>query len=357
MKSQLLYRSIAFCIACCMLLLMIPITVNADTDDTETFPDGIAYMDSIISDYGYTSAVMIYSPDEGMLYSWNNTVPFSGASLIKLPYAYFVCSQIDAGEHSLNESMTYTSSWYHSGAGVIRRNGSGVSYTVRQLLEYMMKYSDNVAYDMLVHLFGVDGFNEMVEDWGYSVEIGKYSRFPELTADFMRTSMTQVYQHRNDSKAWKIVWNGLCESVTSLARDADDKITAVKYGSVYDIWHEACFVEGLLPYVLIIMTETSNDIPNTKFFQNVTKAASQIVLEYRRSKVTLQKLKTAYADAYHINDFNQDGVVNLLDVIAINVALCHKTILTEDQNLAADVDHNGILDFSDSLSLLQSIII
>ena len=274
MKKRKFTKSIAFFIACFMCL-RIPFAVRA--------ADGKTQMNNLVNGYSKTSAVLVYSLEDGVLYTWHKNVEILGASLIKLPYAYYACTQLEAGVHSLDETMTYTSSWYHGGSGIICKNGYGKSYTIRQLLDYAMRYSDNVAYDMLVYLFGTEGFNSMVQEWGYSVAISTPSpRFPPVTADFMRTAMQKVYENRNSGECWEAVWDGLCNSTTSYVRPVLAGTTAVKYGNVSTVWHETCFVDGDYPYIVVIMTTISDGNPNVTFIQNAAKAAGQIV--YRLSE-------------------------------------------------------------------------
>ena len=276
--KKLLTKAAAFLTACVFCLLM-PLTAHAD---------GVSKMKSLINNYSRGCAVVVYSLEDGELYSYHKTTSFFGASLIKLPYAYFACTQIDAGVHSLDDTMTYTSSWYHGGSGIIRKGSYGKKYTVRQLLDYAMRYSDNVAYDMLVYLFGTSGFNSLMQEWGYSVKLGTPSpRWPNLTADFMRTSMQKMYERRNDGEAWQTTWTGLCKSTATYVRGALPGTTAVKYGNVSYVWHETCFVDGDYPYVLVIMTSISGS-PNTTFIKNTAKAAGQIVEDYRNQKAASQ---------------------------------------------------------------------
>ena len=281
MTKQLFRKIISFFTACLMCFWM-PLTVRA--------ADGKTQMNNLVNSYSKTSAVLVYSLEDGVLYTWHKNTEILGASLIKLPYAYYACTQIEAGVHSLSETMTYTSSWYHGGSGIICKNGYGKSYTIRQLLDYAMRYSDNVAYDMLVYLFGTAGFNSMVKDWGYSVSISTPSpRFPPVTADFMRTAMQKVYENRNNGECWQTVWNGLCNSTTSYVRPVLAGTTAVKYGNVSTVWHETCFVDGDYPYIVVIMTTISNNTPNVTFIQNAAKAAGQIVKDYLNEKALLQQ--------------------------------------------------------------------
>jgi|GEM_PF-3707703 len=251
-------------------------------------PDCRTQMDKLIKKYNKNCAVLVYSMDGETLYSYHPDTAISGASLIKLPYVYYCCTQLSAGVRSLDETITYTSSWYHGGAGIIRLGGYGKVYTISQLIDYAMRYSDNVAYDMLVYLFGIDGFNAMVRSWGYSVSISKNTRFPSVTAAFMRTSMANIQKMSDAGECWRIAWNALVNSVQSYVRDAigSGNDIAVKYGSISAQYHEVCYVDGAHPYILVILSGATNYTPDVTFVQNVASCAQEIADAYAASLTT-----------------------------------------------------------------------
>lgn len=237
-------------------------------------------LDKTVKAYKRNCAVLLTAADGTVLYSYQPDTAISGASLIKLPYVYFCCTQLSGGVRTLNDTVTYTKSWYHGGSGIIRKNGYNKTYTVAQLIEYALKYSDNVAYDMLVYLFGTAGFNQMVKSWGFSVSIGA-SRFPAVTARFMRTAMEKMKAASDNGKCWQIAWKALTNSEHSYVRDTlGISGMAVKYGSISAQYHETCYVPGEMPYTLVILSGAVNYKPDVTFVQNVARAANKLANAY-----------------------------------------------------------------------------
>lgn len=313
--------------------------------------DASAEMDTLIQNYSRDCAVLVCTQDGETLYSYQQNKNITGASLIKLPYAVFACQQLMAGVHSLDDTMTYTSSWYHGGSGIIRKNGYGKTYTIRQLLDYSMRYSDNVAYDMLVSLFGVSGFNAMVDSWGYSVHIATPSpRFPAVSASFMKTAMLEMESHKADGECWEVCWKALNASEVALTRDAlggSGYDIAVKYGNVQNVYHEVSYIASDTPYFLAILTAVTNSTPNKTFFKNVATCADKIVLE-------------TYADALptSLGDVNQDGQIDAEDAAlvlaaAAQIGVSGATELPPEQELAADVNQDQKTDAYDAAVILQ----
>lgn len=245
--------------------------------------------------------MLLTAEDGTVLYSYQPDTAISGASLIKLPYVYFCCAQLSGGVRSLSDSITYTKDWYHGGSGIIRKNAYGKSYTVAQLIDYALRYSDNVAYDMLVYLFGTQGFNDMVKSWGYSVSIGA-SRFPPVTASFMRTAMEKMLAASEQGECWQIAWTALTGSVQSYVRDTVGiPGTAVKYGSISAQYHETCYVPAEMPYTLVVLSGAVNYTPDVTFVQNVAHCAQHLAEAYadelRRAETTTTTTETTETTA------------------------------------------------------------
>lgn len=325
--------SIVLCLLLCLLL-----------QPFHVYADGTQDMDALISAYPRDCAVLICTQEGETLYSYQPDKMILGASLIKLPYAVFVCQQLTAGVRSLDDTMTYTSSWYHGGSGVIQYNGYGKSYTIRQLLDYSLRYSDNVAYDMLVYLFGVSGFNSMVDSWGYNVHIADPSpRFPAVSADFMKTAMLEMQSHTGE--CWDTCWTALNESEDVYTRDilSENGDVAVKYGLVQSVYHEVCYVDGDTPFVLVILSGAVNYTPDSAFVKNVAASALQIIAE-----------STTLA----LGDINDDSRVNASDAALVLIAAARLGAegvsgMTAVQEQAADVNGDSLIDASDAAVILQ----
>lgn len=255
-------------------------TTTTTTTTTVPLSGRQAEMQKLVKSYKRTCAVLMTAQDGTVLFSYQPDKAISGASLIKLPYVYFCCVQLSGGVRSLEDSVTYTADWYHGGSGIIRKNGYGKTYTVAQLIDYALRYSDNVAYDMLVYLFGIKGFDDMVKSWGYSVSISA-SRFPPVTASFMTAAMTKMQASSAQGGCWAIAWDALTGSVQSYVRDTlGISGVAVKYGSISAQYHETCYVPGEMPYTLVILSGAVNYQPDVTFVQNVARCAQQIAACY-----------------------------------------------------------------------------
>ncbi len=325
------------------------LSAYAETEDTTDYK---AVLDSLIRNHYISCAVLLTASDGTTLYSYNPNTALMGASLIKLPYVYYVCQQLSNGVRSLSDTFTYTSNWYHGGSGIIRNNGYGKVYTVAQLIDYALRYSDNVAYDILVYLFGIDGYNNMVTSWGYNCYINNYVRFPAVTASFMTTAIEKMKAESESGECWEICWDALINSEFSYSRSVidDAEYVALKYGFVPTNYHEVMYVECEMPYILTILDSTRNSQADSAFIKNVASASHKMVKQYAYS---LKK------QAYIPGDVNDDGAVDAVDASAILTeyawtSLGNTPTFSELQMLSADYNSDGIVDAVDASAVLKA---
>ncbi|MCM1314543.1 MAG: serine hydrolase [Muribaculaceae bacterium] len=300
--------------------------------------DSCTKLDNILKAYPEECSVIIYTEDDGTLYSYHAKNKLYSASIIKLTYAVYVCQQIEEGIHSLDDTMVYTSAWGGEGSGIIQYQPYGTSYTVRELLDYSLRYSDNVAYFMLTYLFDRNDFNKMIKKWGYDFSISYDSAFTDVNAEFMKKSMVEMYNHRNDGECWEVCWDALMGSETSVVRNMLNKYDiAVKFGSMDGVYHEVCYVESDTPYILVVLSSISDTEQNGKLIRNAALYADDIVKEHyagRKKEIDSSKLK---------NDINEYAVF-LNDGISK---------MNNEQRKKADVNGDGVIN-NDDVTLILS---
>lgn len=238
-----------------------------------------AEMNRIIKAYPYKCAVLVESKEKGRLFSYNTKEYMPGGCTIKVPYVYYCCMQMEQGNHSLDEKVTYQSRHYVGGSGKIRYEKYGTTYTVSELIDLALRISDNVAYFMLVDTFGKHGFNQMVQDCGYSSLLYS-SNYPGVNAEFLNYSMLKMQKKTESSshKSWSVAWDALLKGIsTSEIRTVIDGKVAIKCGvpsSVY--YNEVCFIEGKSPYSLVIMSKSETYEGDAGFFKSVARCAEKL---------------------------------------------------------------------------------
>lgn len=315
-----------------------------------SYADASSDMDSTLDNYWGFCAAEIYSMNGEKIYSYKEDSPVFCASVIKLPYAVFVCHEIEAGRMSLDDTFTFTGAWDYGGSGIIKDSAYGSVYTVRQLIDYMLRYSDNIAYNMLVYLFGTEGFNAMVKEWGFDVELGDpYPRWPDITAEFMCRSMKEMYRHHTDSESWTVSWDALLNSTRGITRDhngGENIPVAIKYGKEECmVYHETCYVGAGFPYIYVILSEINSDYTDYDFIGRAADCADAVVKEYAE-KTEAEKHRQNEARIQMIKNLRISG-----DISALKLRLLYPDLRKFTRVPDTDINHDGTTDSLDYLLL------
>ncbi|MDR6123852.1 hypothetical protein QFZ87_003449 [Bacillus sp. SLBN-46] len=189
-------------------------------------------------------------------YSLNSQVQVSAASTIKLPLALFVMKLADEGKIDLNEQLTYQSKHYSGGSGVIQNDKVGSVYTIDELVEKAMTYSDNIAFIMLKERVGPNQFVAFLKSLG---AVNAYPGGRNLTsADDLTLYVVELYQYSNQSANGKKLVEYLEHTVynTTIPQGIKDVPVAHKVGMIPMnlIYNDAAIIFADEPYTLAITT-------------------------------------------------------------------------------------------------------
>lgn len=108
----------------------------------------------------------------GQTVAQNAEVMFPAASTIKLPLALYIMDEVAQGHARLDEKIAFDSSDWQDGAGyLVEVLSPGETITIQALLEAMIRYSDNVAKNMLMRRFDQEGLFAWIRAQGGQVEL------------------------------------------------------------------------------------------------------------------------------------------------------------------------------------------
>ncbi|OON97141.1 MAG: hypothetical protein ATN36_03985 [Epulopiscium sp. Nele67-Bin005] len=224
----------------------------------------------------------------GETFSHNENLVFKSASTIKLPLATYIYKLASEGSLDLDSFMTYTSTYYYEGTGIIQKQAVGTSYTLRDLTQKNIVYSDNIAYRMLRAKVGLSNFQQYLRDIGttmvdthsynhincidYSKYIKDYYNFtlenPELGAE-----LTYFWQNTDFN-------DHIPAGVPNL--EVGHKIGWLPLENLY---HDGGIVYDEQPYILIILHQGMGQAAQIQYFKTLTEK----VHEYHETLVDLSE--------------------------------------------------------------------
>lgn len=117
---------------------------------------------SICKAYRGTLSLYYKDLETGYTLTYDAEKAYQAASVIKAPYVKFLLSQDVDGTEQL------TLKTKKGGSAYIDKKPIGTKFTVDELLQYAIRYSDNSAYNMLNARFGFKEFNAHAEAIGVS---------------------------------------------------------------------------------------------------------------------------------------------------------------------------------------------
>lgn len=111
-------------------------------------------------------AAYVSDPYRGFRWGYNDDVPYYLASGVKIAFMVEVFRQREAGRLGFDETIEYDATRIRDGAPRVNRQRMGSKFTIAQLLDWMMRSSDNAASDMLASRVGLPNVNRGLERLG-----------------------------------------------------------------------------------------------------------------------------------------------------------------------------------------------
>lgn len=207
--------------------------------------------------------------DSGRGISHNLDAEVYGASSIKGPYAAYICEElVESGRVSLDDSCTVNQ---HVDTSVFPVGGS---YTVEELVEGMVLYSDNNAIGALRDAFDGEGYDEWAERLGiYDAESVSGDYFPDYSARSSAKFWNEIERYL-EKKTKTAIWleSLYADTSVSFIRDAigsDNVIVENKagwYTESGDQDHSVCdagiVIEGDRTFLMCLMSDMPADGAN-----------------------------------------------------------------------------------------------
>lgn len=233
--------------------------------------------------------VSVYLQDikKGSWMGINEKEGFVPASLLKVPIAIAIMKKVENGELSLDQKIEIKSGDIDSFAGVPERFKAGETKTVFDLIEMMLKISDNTSKNVLKGLLSDEEVNSVF------VHIGINNPYLEDNEDKMVTTrqFSRIFKSlyfstylkpENSEKILELLTDTREESLISAGVPYDVQV-AHKYGERSDALHDCGIVyEKNNPYFLCIMTRQIDLISAKSIIKDISQEIYQYASQYEQ---------------------------------------------------------------------------
>lgn len=200
----------------------------------------------------YGLSVAYRSADGAHMYSVSGDTLYDSASTIKAMYCqYLLASGVDWEDEILFNIPVDRD----SASGALTEDALGSAFTVGTLIGYTIRYSDNMAYRLLVVTYGRAGYNAWVEELGIpELQVTSPGGYLRVSAADLSRGMLEILRYsQTDSRLIDLL---LTVKQRVLIAAGTEYAVACKFGSLDSIpvCHEAAIVFAPEPYVLTILS-------------------------------------------------------------------------------------------------------
>jgi beta-lactamase class A len=212
----------------------------------------------------------------------NEKEKFAPISLIKLPLMVAVLKKVEKGELSLEQNITIKEEYLDSGFGTLYEKGAGYNITVRELLTYLIKESDNTAFYALLDVTSIEEFETARVAMGLPKINIPEKISPKDYANMLRSLYYSTYLRRTFSEiGLSLMMNTDFESELTAGLPKDIRVAhKVGIDESLGYYHDCGIIYDENPYILCVMSVNSTQEEANR----VIAAISKTVYEFKHQK-------------------------------------------------------------------------
>ncbi|MEH7111201.1 serine hydrolase [Neobacillus niacini] len=241
----------------------------------------------------------------GTTYSLNSEKQIPAASTIKFPLALYIMKLADQGELELTEKLTYQPHHYFGGSGVIQNDKIGSSYTIEDLVEKAMVYSDNIAFIMLKERVGQNHFIAFMKSLGAT---NAYPGGQNVTsASDLILYANEAYHFSQVSENGEKLLDYLENTIynTTIPKGIPNKKIAHKVGMIPKdlIYNDVGIVSDAEPFALAVTTRGISYEKSQEVIANIATIINthhELIVKEKNNYITMEipasKIKSIYID-------------------------------------------------------------
>ncbi len=254
------------------------------TNGIDTFgnisSDTAALYDAIKSGSNRCSFIA-YRISDGASITYNVDRNYRCASAYKSFAALYAYKQAAAGVYDLNTGIKYTSADYYSGSGVIKNSPFGTIYTLRQVANYSIRYSDNAGFIMLQRYLDRKGLVDYAKELGCPGADEFQYTWPDITALDAAIWWADIYEFAQSSSYGEELYSVFLNATQPSIKKGlnNEHAVAHKSGSMSYYFHDCGIVESEDPYILVLLTYNPNNYSsdNQAYFSSVVQEIDKII--------------------------------------------------------------------------------
>ena len=258
--------------------------------DNNNLSDGInKIIDEINNYYNQSNNYFSFAYKDiytGFTVTYNDKQGIYAASTIKAPADIYIYEMAGLEKVNLDEILTYTGNYYVGGTGIIKNNKVNTKYSVRDLLNYSIVYSDNIAHNMLMDKYGRVNMLNFWQNLGTSSIFVANNNWGNVSARDGIIYMDELYKfYLENDKYGEEVMGIFLDAKTKFISSSNNYKIANKSGWSGTAIHDASIVFANNPYIVVALSNLGDTDYYMSYFNRVSELASNLHEEYWKYKM------------------------------------------------------------------------
>ncbi|RHH67269.1 MULTISPECIES: serine hydrolase [Vagococcus] len=242
-------------------------------------------IDTFLAENGGDVSVYLETVNHDYSYSYDGDKVRRTASSIKLPFIAYLMTLADEGKVDLNTKLTYTANFKIDGTGIIQFEPIGTQYTIKQLAELVVRYSDNVAYLMLLNYIGEPNFVQFLAELDPQSPNNRVFSTPRI----LTKAMEYVYEEKDSNKNMKLLYEWIQNSTFDDGVDVGlpgvDVAHKTGWMPMYTVSNDIALVKDKKqPYFITIMTSGYDSSYSEQSISDLSAIIDDYMLQLDLSK-------------------------------------------------------------------------
>lgn len=209
---------------------------------------------------GGDAGYIIYDIDSGSAVAYNANTYFGTASTVKMPYVLYCLRQMEDGDPSMNEMLTYKPSDYNGGSSWIKYQPFYTQYSIKTVIELIGDYSDNCGYYMMQDRFGYTGYNNFISRLGCRTTVSPSVRWGYVSACDSAREWNNMWDYLRNGRYAKFareVFSTTCAA--NIRAQLGNRYTVYeKSGWTSSLYNETALVRAEHPYIVICLSNRTS---------------------------------------------------------------------------------------------------
>ena len=213
------------------------------------------------------------------MFSFNLDVCFYSASAIKFLVCLYIYEQAEINPEILENELILNPEDFKQGSGVLKNTPNKTNYSVKQLIYYALKESDNTAYIKLVNYVTAEKLKAYGLSLGAKHTLEGKDLFGIVNASDMLIYLKHLYDYfETNTKFSQELKNNMSNPSYKIikSKNIDNNLFVRKYGGFGIAFHEVGIVYDENSYILIILTQKNELKDKEKYINKVARKINKI---------------------------------------------------------------------------------